>query len=439
MEHSRSKTPLIFFISVLVLTILAVFLLVRQCSSEQSSDDVVEQTSDDAANGADGDSIGLTVDGKHVDETSTGHSGTPEELVGRIRDFIVDANDTGDAKPLIDFIGQGALTPEQKRKLHELAAGSQLKLNPNQPFSALKNAADRWALNLADNQRILLDLAKNIEGGWKVNRVTLPGEKGALVDGGMDPATPEDEVKAAAAVKGFMDAILKLDPTAARQFVDTEQVNYAKLAGLCIIFEEGKYKLTEEKPVRKMFLTEKTAGWLTRVESAGAEQSAMFAINTKRKDAESPWKITEINLDKLLADYAGRFSDGDIYYTPLIKNPKGGDSLAIYFDLDSGELTARTQRQLNVVANLLKNDTAKNLTISGHTDALGSEDHNLKLSEERARRVMKYLNDQGVAAEQIKIIGYGKSKPRRPNTTPDGEDAPDGRRANRRAEILLNF
>ena len=165
----------------------------------------------------------------------------------------------------------------------------------------------------------------------------------------------------------------------------------------------------------------------------------MFAINTKRKDANSPWKITEINLDKLLADYASRFSDGDIYYIPLIKNPKGGDSLAIYFDLDSEELTTRTKRQLSIVANLLKSDTAKELTISGHTDALGSENHNLKLSKQRAQQVMTYLSGQGVNADQMKVVGYGKTKPRRPNTTADGADAPDGRRANRRAEILLNF
>eukprot|EP01043_Picozoa_sp_COSAG02_P117100 COSAG02_NODE_53579_length_301_cov_0.460396_1_plen_85_part_01 len=85
----------------------------------------------------------------------------------------------------------------------------------------------------------------------------------------------------------------------------------------------------------------------------------MFAINTKRKNLDTPWKITEINLDKLLTNYANRFSDGDIYYTPLIKNLKGGDSLVVYFDLDSGLLTERTQHQLSIVAVLLKSDKNK--------------------------------------------------------------------------------
>ena len=240
-------------------------------------------------------------------------------------------------------------------------------------------------------------------------------------------------------MNGFIKAILQLNPTAARSFVDTSKISYAKLAGLCIIFEEGQYQLSPNQPLRKMFLAEKSAGWLARLESTGSKQKAMFAITSKRKDAQSPWKVTEINLDKLLADYTSRFSDGDIHYTPLIQNPKGGDSLAIYFSLDSEELTGRTKRQLNIVANLLKNNPKKQLTISGHTDALGSDAHNLKLSEKRARQVMQYLTERDVTVSQMKVVGYGKSLPRRPNTTADGKDAPEGRRANRRAEILLNF
>ena len=240
-------------------------------------------------------------------------------------------------------------------------------------------------------------------------------------------------------VTQFMDAILELDPISARNFVDGDKVTYPQLAGLCIIFEDGEYRLPETRAIRKMFLQEKSAGWIAQLESNDQEKKAVFSITTKRKDLESPWKITEINLDQLLANYASRFSDGDIHYTPLIKDPAGGEALAIYFDLDSKSLTTRTQSQLNIVANILKNDPTKELTISGHTDALGSDAHNLTLSKQRAEQVMKHFLSKGVKNKQIKIIGYGKSQPRRPNTTESGLDAPDGRRANRRAEILLNF
>ncbi len=440
MEQSRSKKPLVFFILVLALTLITVFVLLKQCSGKKHAD-ILEATSPDIQKPDHGaESISLTVNGKHVDENSTARSGTPEELVGKIHDLIIDANNSGNVDSLIEFLGEGTLNQTQSKRLHQLAAQSRLKLNSTKPFSTVEDLPDRWALNLADHNRILLDLKKNTEGKWKVNQITLPNQNNSgTPNQNTEVESPDDAAKAVVTVNKFMDALLNLNPSAARNFVDTEKVSYAKLAGLCIIFEEGKYKLAGNRPLRKMFLKENSAGWITKVESNETAQNALFAITTKRQDNQSPWKITEVNLDKLLADYASRFSNGDIFYIPLITNPKGGDSLAIYFDLDSGDLTARTQRQLNIVANLLKNNIDKKLTISGHTDSLGSDAHNLKLSERRAKEVMKYLTQQGVKDIQMEVTGYGKSKPRRPNTTKDGEDAPDGRRANRRAEILLSF
>ena len=188
-----------------------------------------------------------------------------------------------------------------------------------------------------------------------------------------------------------------------------------------------------------MFLRDTSSGWLVRLKSKNTGELAMFSITSKRNDIDSPWQITEINLDNLLADYTQRVLGGDTYYSPLIKNPKGGDTLAIYFDLDAKDLTPRTKRQLTIVANLLKTSAEKMLTISGHTDALGFDPYNLSLSRERAEQVMEFLAENGINKKQMEIVGYGKSKPRLPNTNAAGDDSPAGRRANRRAEILLDF
>ena len=113
--------------------------------------------------------------------------------------------------------------------------------------------------------------------------------------------------------------------------------------------------------------------------------------------------------------------------------------MILYFEFDTNELTDRTKRQLGIVALLLQTDVEKVLTISGHTDALGSEDYNRGLSEGRAKSVKEFLVSSGVNPEQIKTRGLGKTKPRRPNQTDSGEDDPAGRRANRRTEIYLDF
>ena len=82
---------------------------------------------------------------------------------------------------------------------------------------------------------------------------------------------------------------------------------------------------------------------------------------------------------------------------------------------------------------------AKKITLSGHADALGSEEYNNELSANRADTVRDFLAEAGVSAEQIVTIAKGASQPRRPNFTESGEDNPDGRRANRRTEIYLDF
>ena len=88
---------------------------------------------------------------------------------------------------------------------------------------------------------------------------------------------------------------------------------------------------------------------------------------------------------------------------------------------------------------ILKSDPGKKITLSGHTDALGTEDYNNKLSSRRAGVVRDYLVKAGVTEAQIITVGKGASQPRRPNMTETGEDDPEGRRANRRTEIYLDF
>jgi outer membrane protein OmpA-like peptidoglycan-associated protein len=237
----------------------------------------------------------------------------------------------------------------------------------------------------------------------------------------------------------FLRAVLEQNFDDAKSLVDPESVSDAKIAGLCIIFEEAKYRLRTQKPLRAMFNRELTAGFIAHVEDETGEKAADFGLNVQRKTIDQPWQVTEVNLDSLLADYADRVAGGDVHYTPLIKNPTGGDTLILYFGFDEDVLTPRTERQLDIVAGLLKTDSDKELTLSGHTDSLGTDQYNDKLSERRAGAVEKYLFRLGVPRKQIVALAEGEAKPRRPNSTADGEDNPSGRRANRRTEIYLDF
>lgn len=358
----------------------------------------------------------------------------PEELVNR----IAKALESGDLATLERLIGKDALDPETLERLKTLnAAGIRLReVEGIREVGEIElNSRTRWVLELAnqdpDRNKILLDFSRK-NGKWSIEKITLPPSPGDT----SPKAVPADPLDAADA---FVQAVLKQNFEFARAFVDPATVSDAKIAGLCILFEEGEYKLRKSKPLRAMFQRQDTVGFLANVETSDGKQSAQFSLTLRQSPAPAKWIVSEINLDQLLADYARRVAGGDVYYSPLVKNPAGGDTLALYFEFDQDEMNPRTRRQLEIVSMILKADPGKKLTLSGHTDALGTSDYNNSLSSRRADVVRDFLIAAGVTKSQIVTLGKGSSQPRRPNVTETGEDDPAGRRANRRTEIYLDF
>ena len=106
-------------------------------------------------------------------------------------------------------------------------------------------------------------------------------------------------------------------------------------------------------------------------------------------------------------------------------------SLLLEFAFDSAELTASDTAQLDRIVPVLRNPRAGSMrgTVIGHTDSVGSEAYNQKLSERRAQSVMDYLESQGVNISNFTARGYGESQPVASN------DTDEGRARNRRVEV----
>ena len=352
---------------------------------------------------------------------------------------IVQALEAGDLEKAGSLIGSSALTPESRAKLAALASAGPLRFQHPDPAREVGemeiNARSRWALHLegveAGYDRLFFDLARK-QGTWGVESMTLPPPPG-------QPAPKALHVDALGIADAFLQATFRQEFEMAKEFVDTSKISDAKIAGLCILFEEGKYRMRPQKPLRAMFQRDSDAGFLANVLAGDGSELAQFSMTLHQSESDKNWRVIEINLDQLLADYARRVAGGDVYYTPLLKNPKGGDTLVLYFDFDAAGLTPRTERQLEIVSDILRLDPDKQLKISGHTDALGTEDYNEKLSADRALSVRDFLIKCGVEPTQIVTVGQGQTQPRRPNFTETGEDNPEGRRANRRSEIYLDF
>ncbi|CDF82834.1 OmpA family protein [Pseudomonas sp. QL9] len=105
----------------------------------------------------------------------------------------------------------------------------------------------------------------------------------------------------------------------------------------------------------------------------------------------------------------------------------------LHFAFDSSKIDSRDKDKLDTIASKLKAEPASTeLDISGHTDSVGSDAYNQKLSDRRAHAVADYLVNAGVPASSIKSVeGYGESKPVADNKTKEG------RADNRRVEIQI--
>ena len=362
-------------------------------------------------------------------------SADPTELIA----LIGNALEKGDMITVSKLIGKQALDAQNLTKLTALAKDGSLRVR--QPGGIREigelelNRLTRWALELEEREfgrdRILFDLRKE-DDKWMIEKLTLPPALG-------EPIPKANLADSLGVADAFLQAVLKQDFEFARDFVDPAGVSDAKIAALCILFEESKYRMRTTKPLRAMFNRGATVGYLASVVAIDGTQSAEFALSLRQPTAPSNWLVAEINLDGLLTEYANRIAGGDIYYSPLVKNPAGGETLALYFGFDEDVMSDRTRRQLEIVATMLKSDPNKKITLSGHTDALGTEDYNDRLSANRAAIVRDFLAISGVPTTQIVTIARGSSQPRRPNATETGEDNPDGRRANRRTEVYLDF
>lgn len=365
----------------------------------------------------------------------------PDDYMARIAKIFKNPNGKQSAEEIVRLIGEENLTPHQRKQLKQLIGESGVALDPNKPIEKIgemkigKHA--RWALNLKDKAPILFDMERGPDGKWKVAKVAIPEDLMTQSSGTAD--LPNARTDALNFTHTFLGHLLKQEFTKAKSMVDSHTISDAKLAGMCIIFEDAAYQISKDKPLRAIFYRDTAAGFYANVVSADQQKLAEFSLIVQRKKVGDAWHIHEINLDQLLGDYAKRVAGGDVHYAPLLKNPAGGETLVIYFDFNSEGLTERTRKQLDIVIALLKIDHKKTITISGHTDSLGSQDYNRNLSQKRAIAVRDYLAQQGVASSQVLTEAHGLSQPRRPNTREDGSDNPDGRRANRRTEIYLDF
>jgi len=89
----------------------------------------------------------------------------------------------------------------------------------------------------------------------------------------------------------------------------------------------------------------------------------------------------------------------------------------VNFDFDKSTLRPDAKNILDEDVRMLKSSGRYRVSIEGHCDVRGSDAYNMRLGQERADSVYNYLLKQGIAADRMDTVSFGRSKPLLPNTT----------------------
>ncbi len=109
----------------------------------------------------------------------------------------------------------------------------------------------------------------------------------------------------------------------------------------------------------------------------------------------------------------------------------------VYYDFNKATLQAESFASLDDLVRLLEENPTMEIELSAHTDSKGSDEYNMKLSDDRAKSVVDYLVSKGIDPSRMIARGYGEMMPVAENENADGSDNPEGRQLNRRTEFKV--
>ncbi len=147
-------------------------------------------------------------------------------------------------------------------------------------------------------------------------------------------------------------------------------------------------------------------------------------ITTATGQAQQASKTAQEALDR--ASAAGKLAEGKLLYEVSLTDDK------VHFAFDKADLGDEASAALKGIADQLKGENkGVYIEIQGHTDNVGGEDYNLKLGEDRAEAVRRFLNAEGIPLHKMSVISYGEKEPVTENKNREG------RSQNRRVVLVV--
>lgn len=165
------------------------------------------------------------------------------------------------------------------------------------------------------------------------------------------------------------------------------------------------------------------------IDIGGGDCSGGTSITLDRDTVVELRDGVEVQLGDVIDDLDGKDTDEGIE----IDLPSG-----VLFDFNSAAVRPDAEPELEKVAAILGAYAEADVVLTGHTDSVGSDADNQRLSEQRAESVRDELVQQyQIEASRLTTEGKGEKEPVAPNENSDGTDNPAGREQNRRVEVLV--
>ena len=169
--------------------------------------------------------------------------------------------------------------------------------------------------------------------------------------------------------------------------------------------------------------------WGLNIDVGGGDCPGGTSITLNRNTVVELRDGVEVPLGDVVDDLGGKDTEEGIE----IDLPSG-----VLFDFNSAAIRPDAEPELEKVAAILGAYAEAEVVLTGHTDSVGSDADNQRLSEQRAESVRDELVQQyQVDTARLTTEGRGEKEPVAPNENPDGSDNPAGREQNRRVEVLV--
>ncbi len=382
-----------------------------------------------------------------------------------------------------------AIAPEgQAERLAQLPVQSKINVVATtsfQTFALIITAEPHGMVSLPSPVIVAENaLRKSTKGGIETSRIEYHGDSGVIyvvsasdaLALGADYETPLPVLGARRAVEiarrsgaeryaeaELMEAVVKL--VALEQLWPSQRNHEAKYLGLANdvmrLGEHARVQTVERSQQARLAAERRAAGQMvaqaqseaalareamTRAESEAAlarERVAQAQTEAERAKANEELARVEAERARLQAEQARQERDQArqrlfVSLSEILETRREARGLIVnlsdvLFDFNKATLKPGAREKLSKLAGiLLAYPGAYRIEIEGHTDAIGSEEYNLKLSQMRAESVCEYLKQSSIAADRILATrGFGKSRPVASNET----DA--GRQMNRRVELII--